>query len=172
MPGDAVLELEHLHGDRALEAVDARDAVTDLEHGADLGEVGLDVEVLDALLEDRGDLFRAKFHCESAPCGQFLTEGGEPTADARVRAQRAGLEHDAADRSGSTLREASTLRPEACSMRPTISFASSSESSYAVVSVTVELPFGARNHLVELGADAFERAGASLLAPRASGSST
>ncbi len=57
--GDAVLELDHLHGDRALEAVDARDAVTHLEHGADLGEVGLDCELLDALLEDGGDLFRA-----------------------------------------------------------------------------------------------------------------
>ena len=57
--GDAVLELDHLHGDRALEAVDARDAVTHLEHGADLGEVGLDGELLDALLEDGGDLFRA-----------------------------------------------------------------------------------------------------------------
>ena len=56
---DAVVELEHLHGDGALEAVDAGDAVTDLEHGADLGEVGLDGEVLDALLEDGGDLFRA-----------------------------------------------------------------------------------------------------------------
>ena len=56
--GDAVLELEHLHRDGALEPVDAGDAVADLEDGADLGEVGLDVEVLDPLLEDRGDLFR------------------------------------------------------------------------------------------------------------------
>jgi hypothetical protein len=60
--GDAVLELEHLHGDGALEAVDTGDAVPDLQHGADLGEVGLDGEVLDPLLEDRGDLFRAKLH--------------------------------------------------------------------------------------------------------------
>ena len=46
---DAVLELEHLHRDRVLEAVDAGDAVADLEHGADLGEVGLDVVLLDPL---------------------------------------------------------------------------------------------------------------------------
>ena len=45
--------------DRVLEAVDAGDAVADLEHGADLGQVGLDVELLDPLLEDRGDLFGA-----------------------------------------------------------------------------------------------------------------
>ena len=57
--GDAVLELEHLHRGGALEAVDAGDAVADLEHGADLGEVGLDLEVLDPLLEDGGDLFGA-----------------------------------------------------------------------------------------------------------------
>ena len=59
MPGDAVLELEHLQRDGVLEAVDAGDAVADLEHGADLGEVGLDVELLDPLLEDGGDLFGA-----------------------------------------------------------------------------------------------------------------
>ena len=51
--GDAVLELEHLHRDRVLEPVDAGDAVADLEHGADLGQVGLDAVLLDPLLEDR-----------------------------------------------------------------------------------------------------------------------
>jgi hypothetical protein len=54
-----VLELEHLHRDRVLEAVDAGDAVADLQDGTDLGEIGLDVVVLDPFLEDRGDLFRA-----------------------------------------------------------------------------------------------------------------
>ena len=57
--GDAVLELEHLQRDGALQAVDAGDAVADLQHLADLGEVGLDVEVLDPLLQEGGDLFRA-----------------------------------------------------------------------------------------------------------------
>ena len=56
---DAVLELEHLHRDSVLETVDACDAVADLEDGADLGEVRLDVVVLDPFLEDRGDLFGA-----------------------------------------------------------------------------------------------------------------
>ena len=51
--GDAVLELEHLQRDGVLEPVDAGDAVADLEDRADLGEVGLDVELLDPLLEDR-----------------------------------------------------------------------------------------------------------------------
>ena len=54
---DAVLELEHLERDRVLEAVRARDAVADLEDGADLGEIGLDVVVLDPVLQDRGDFF-------------------------------------------------------------------------------------------------------------------
>ena len=48
--GDAVLELEHLQRDGVLEPVDAGDAVADLEDGADLGEVGLDVVLLDPLL--------------------------------------------------------------------------------------------------------------------------
>ncbi len=56
---DAVLELEPLERDAVLEPVDAGDAVADLQHGSDLGEVGLDVVGLDALLEDRGDLFGA-----------------------------------------------------------------------------------------------------------------
>ena len=56
---DAVLELEHLQRDGVLEPVDPRDAVADLEDGPDLREVGLDVVVLDPILEDRGDLFGA-----------------------------------------------------------------------------------------------------------------
>jgi hypothetical protein len=61
-PDDTVLELEHLERDTVLEPVDARDAVTDLQDGADLGEVGLDVVVLDPLLQDRGDLFWTQLH--------------------------------------------------------------------------------------------------------------
>jgi hypothetical protein len=56
---DTVLELESLEGDAVLETVDSRDAVADLEDGADLGEVGLDVELSDPVLQDRGDLFGA-----------------------------------------------------------------------------------------------------------------
>ena len=58
-PDDAVLELEPFEGDAVLQPVDAGDAVADLEHGADLGEVGLDVVLLDPLLEDGRDLFGA-----------------------------------------------------------------------------------------------------------------
>ena len=55
----AVLELEPLERDAVLDAVDAGDAVSDLEDAANLREVRLDVELLDPILEDRGDLFRA-----------------------------------------------------------------------------------------------------------------
>jgi hypothetical protein len=54
---DTVLELEPLERDAVLEAVDACDAVADLEDGPDLREIGLDVVLLDPLLENRGDLF-------------------------------------------------------------------------------------------------------------------
>ena len=57
--GDVGPEVEHLAGDTVLEPVDAGDAVADLEHGADLGEIGLDVGLRNPLLQDRGDLFRA-----------------------------------------------------------------------------------------------------------------
>src|ERR1051326_4171856 len=59
-PDDAVLEVEHLHRDGVLEPVDARDAVADLQHRADLRQVGLDVVLLDPRLEDLRDLFGAK----------------------------------------------------------------------------------------------------------------
>ena len=58
-PDDAVLELESLERDAVLEPVDAGDAVSDLKDGADLAQVGLDLELLDPVLQDRGDLFRA-----------------------------------------------------------------------------------------------------------------
>ena len=98
---DAVVELEHLERDAVLEPVDARDAVAELEHGADLGEVRVDVELLDPLAQDRGDLFRTQLHSALAPCGcEFLTESVEAAAHARVEAHRAGLEDDAADQVG------------------------------------------------------------------------
>jgi hypothetical protein len=56
-PDHAVLELEHLLRDGVLEPVDAGDAVAHLQDRPHLREVGLDVVVLDPLLEDRGDLF-------------------------------------------------------------------------------------------------------------------
>jgi hypothetical protein len=56
-----VLELEHFQRDGVLEPVDAGDPVAYLEHAADLGEVGLHVELLDSSLEDRGDLFGSEF---------------------------------------------------------------------------------------------------------------
>ncbi len=58
----AVLELDHLAGLDVVEAVDAGDAVADREHLADLGDLGLLAEILDLLLEDRGDFCGADIH--------------------------------------------------------------------------------------------------------------
>ena len=102
---DAVLELEPLEGDAVLEAVDARDAVADLEDGPDLREIGLDVVLLDPLLEDRGDLFGAELHrglsfFNSGSGDELAAEPVQAAAHARVDAQRAGLEDEAADQVG------------------------------------------------------------------------
>ena len=102
---DAVLELEPLEGDAVLEAVDARDAVADLEDGPDLGEIGLDVVLLDPLLQDRGDLFGAELHrglsfFNSGSGDELATEPVQAAAHACVDAQRAGLEDEAADEVG------------------------------------------------------------------------
>ena len=59
---DAAGELHHLAGLHLVEAVDAGDAVADRQHLADLGDLGLLAEILDLLLEDRGDLSGADVH--------------------------------------------------------------------------------------------------------------
>ena len=58
----AVLELDHLARFDLVEAVDAGDAVTDREHPADLGHLGLGAEVGDLLLEDGGNLGGSDIH--------------------------------------------------------------------------------------------------------------
>ena len=120
---DAVLELEPLEGDAVLEAVDAGDAVADLEHGADLREVGLDVVLLDPLLEDRGDLFGAELHgtLSSAFGAQFRVTSSRRRRSRRPRTLASTRSEPAwriipPIRSGSTERVASTVRPEACSI--------------------------------------------------------
>ena len=120
--GDAVLELEHLERDGVLEPVDARDAVADLQHGADLGEVGLDVELLDPLR--RIDVISSgrSFNSDSAPRGRRVR--GEVVRGGRARTRRRMREPAWRTRppirSGSTLRVASTFRPDAFSIWPTI----------------------------------------------------
>ena len=52
---DAVRELDHLAGLDLVKTVDPRDAVADAEHPADLGDLRLLPEILDLILEDRGD---------------------------------------------------------------------------------------------------------------------
>src|SRR5712691_11624461 len=58
----AVRELDHLAGLHVVEAVDARDAVADRKHLADFRDLGFLAEILDLLLEDRGDFCGADVH--------------------------------------------------------------------------------------------------------------
>ena len=83
-PGDPVLELEQLQRHAVLEPVDAGDPVADLKHGADLGQVGLHVVLLDPLLEDRGDLFGAKLHSDSLG-SKGVTSGAAWSSCGRLR---------------------------------------------------------------------------------------
>ena len=96
---DAVVELEHLERDAVLEPVDAGDAVAELQDGTDLGEVRVDVELLDPLAEDRRDLFGTQLHCGLLLLGvcELLTEAIETAADAGVEAHRACLQDETAD---------------------------------------------------------------------------
>ena len=103
---DAVLELEHLEREAVLEAVDAGDAVADLQHGADLGEVRLDVEVLDPLAQDRRDLFGAKLHLVT---GSLRGERSWRSRSSRPRTLASSL-IDPAWRTMPPIRSGSTLR--------------------------------------------------------------
>src|SRR6267142_6912392 len=58
----AVLELDHFAGLNVVETVDAGDAVTDGQHLSDFGNLGLLAEILDLVLEDRGNFRRADVH--------------------------------------------------------------------------------------------------------------
>src|SRR6266513_5834314 len=58
----AVLELDHLAGLDVVEAVDAGDAVADGQHLSDFGNLGLLAEILDLVLEDRGNFRGADIH--------------------------------------------------------------------------------------------------------------
>ena len=62
MPDHAVGNSSSLAGHAVAQAVDARDAVADLEDGADLFDLDLSLVVLDLGLEDGGDLFRSQLH--------------------------------------------------------------------------------------------------------------
>ena len=62
MPLIAARKLDHLAGLHVVEAVDARDAVADRQHLADLGDLGFGAEILDLLLEDRGDFRGLDIH--------------------------------------------------------------------------------------------------------------
>ena len=64
-PDDVVRQLEHLHGHAVAQAVDAGDAVADLEDGADLFDLDLRLVALDLGLQDGGDLFGSQLHWTS-----------------------------------------------------------------------------------------------------------
>src|SRR5205085_280874 len=58
----AVLELDHLAGLDVVEPIDAGDAVADGQHLSDFGDLGLLTEILDLVLEDRGNFRGADVH--------------------------------------------------------------------------------------------------------------
>src|SRR5207237_1678870 len=57
-----ILELDHLAGLDVVEPVDAGDAVADGQHLSDFGDFGLLAEILDLVLEDRGNFRGADVH--------------------------------------------------------------------------------------------------------------
>src|ERR1700723_4123942 len=59
---DAAFELDHFAGLHIVEAVDAGNAVADRQYLADFRDLGLLAEILDLLLEDRGDFCGADIH--------------------------------------------------------------------------------------------------------------
>src|SRR6202012_6066575 len=58
----AVLELDHLAGLDVVQTIDAGNAVADGQHLPDFGDLGLLAEILDLVLEDRGNFRGADVH--------------------------------------------------------------------------------------------------------------
>src|SRR5581483_7615209 len=58
----AVLELDHLAGLNIVQAIDTGDAVADRQHLSNFRNLGLLAEILDLVLEDRGNLRGADVH--------------------------------------------------------------------------------------------------------------
>ena len=87
---DATGELDHLARLHVVEAVDARDAVADRQHLADLGDLGLLAEVLDLLLEDRGDLCGADFHNLPLPLQRLAARVGDACRPVALKKTAAG----------------------------------------------------------------------------------
>ncbi len=165
---DAVVELEHLERDAVLEPVDARDAVAELQHGADLGEVRLDVELLDPLAQDRRDLFGRSFIRSNS----LSLRARWRSRSSRPRTLASSLIDPAwrtmpPIRSGSTVRVACTSRPDAFSIWPRMPSNSSSDSSCAVVSSTSSTCCSRGDERLELGGDLADLAGAPLLGEQA-----
>jgi hypothetical protein len=59
----AIAELDHFARLDIVEAVDARDAVADRQHSADLGDLRFGVEIRDLVADDAGDFSGADIHC-------------------------------------------------------------------------------------------------------------
>src|SRR5260370_1716227 len=58
----AVVELDHLPGLDVVEPIDGGDTVADGQHLSDFGDLGLLAEILDLVLEDRGNFRGADVH--------------------------------------------------------------------------------------------------------------
>ena len=64
----AVRELEHLAGHRALDAVDAGDAVADRDHGADFRDIHVDRQAPDLVADDLRNVVSLDVHRVSFAC--------------------------------------------------------------------------------------------------------
>ena len=116
--GDVVRQLEHLERLGVLEAVDARDAVADRQHGADLGQLGgLVVEPLDAALEDGGDLVGLDLHGQAVPLATCLRRFSRRLRMEASRTELPTWSTRPPRMSGSTSLVSSTLRPVRSPMR-------------------------------------------------------
>ena len=77
-PEYTVREFEHLTGHRALDAVHARNPVTNRDNAAHFGDVHLDGESADLIADDLGNLFGSYVHIRSIS-GCPTTSGGRST---------------------------------------------------------------------------------------------
>ncbi len=91
---DVVPEVDELARHDLVEAVDARDAVSDREHGADLGHVDRLLVAGQLLLQDRRDLVRLDLHLQAPVPFAFSWKRRIPAARRGVEHVRAHVGHE------------------------------------------------------------------------------
>ena len=139
---DAVGELEHLGRQRAVEAVDLGDAVTDLDDGADAARLGArsNVSIADLMMLMISSERMAMSVLLEGARHELIAESLEATSHTAVDEAVAHPNDEAAEQARIDRTSSSTLPPVDCSIRAGTARISSAASGTALATVAATMP--------------------------------